>query len=100
VDLLPAALADVGHVEVSGQLVEGGTPGIAETVSPDLVTASSGPVHERIRRRDAVDPSRRAAVGRRRVGIDPAHVDAQDLAEERRLVLSVPPGPGHMAAPT
>ena len=68
VDLLAGVLADVRDVEVTGLHVEGGTPGVAETVVHDLVVAR-GP-DERVVRGDGI------AAG------DAVDVDAKDLAVE------------------
>ena len=73
VDLLVAALADVGDEQGAGGAVEGDPPRVAQAPGPDLVPARDR-APERIGRRDAV-----AAV---RTGAGPVDVDAQDLGEQ------------------
>src|SRR5690606_38418989 len=74
VDLLEAALADVGDPEVTGRAVEGETPRVAYAVVEDL--RQTGLARERV------------ACGRE-VGLVRVDVEAQDLSEERRRVEAV-----------
>src|SRR5206468_7841868 len=85
IDFLPAALADVGNDQgagpAAGRIVEGITPGIAQSERPDLRPRRPG--GERVVRRDAIPD---------RIAVRNAHIHAEHFAEQLCATLGTVAG--------